>query len=491
MVKIFTSFASLYFAILLLSLGTGLYNTYVSLRLTQDGVSQSWIGLLISAYYFGLVIGVRVGHKLIGHFGHIRAYVASAAIVTVMTLTQSLVHMMEVWLLFRVIVGIAMVTQYMVLESWLNDQAEANNRGMVFSFYMIMSSLGIILGQMAISAFPNLDISVLNTVAMVMSLGLIPIALTHRVHPTLQSQAPLNIRVYLKMVPVPMVVLMLGGCITSAFYSLAAVYGAKNSLDTEQVSILLSACVLTGLLAQSPMGYLSDRFNRLRMLRVSSFGLMLATIPLILLGQPSYLFLLITFACMGCLQFTFYPLAVALANEHVSQSLRVGLSGVLLLAFSIGATLGPIIAGRLMDIGGAEMYIVYVATCALVMGVFVSKMHANYRPNIENAQFVPMGVDISPAPVVHELDPRVNVEQDVSTDPAVMDQVKDLVLNADAPVSPIVPNLLVDEEDFKWEKQDEVNHKNSDDDKVQDRKNSNEDKVQDHKNSDDDKVQEG
>lgn len=467
MVKIFVSFASLYFAILLLSLGTGLYNTYISLRLTQDGVPQLWVGLLTSAYYFGLVVGVRVGHKLIGRFGHIRAYAAGAAVVTVMTLAQSLVPVMETWLLFRAIVGIAMVTQYMVLESWLNDQSETNNRGVVFSFYMIMSSLGIILGQMAISHFPKLDVSVLNAVAMAMSLCLIPIALTRRVHPALQSQAPLNVRVYLKMVPVPMVVLLLGGCITSAFYSLAAVYGAKNNLDTQQVSILLSICVLTGLLAQWPMGFLSDRFNRLRMLRVSSLGLMVMTIPLIVLSAPSYHFMLIMFACMGCLQFTFYPLAVALANEHVSPSLRVGLSGVLLLAFSIGATIGPIIAGRMMDMGGVEMYVIYVAACALIMGIFVIKSHANYRPNIENAQFVPMGVDVSPAPVVHELDPRVDVAQDVSTDPEVMDQVKDLVLNADAPVSPIVPNLLVDEEDFKWEKADKAEQAKGFDDKAQ------------------------
>lgn len=445
MVNIFISFASLYFAILFLSLGTGLYNTYISLRLTQDGISQAWVGLLISAYYFGLVVGVRLGHKLIGRFGHIRAYVASAAIVTVMTLVQSLIPMMQIWLLFRVVVGVAMVTQYMVLESWLNDQSEPNNRGVVFSFYMIMSSLGIVLGQMAISLFPTLDISVLNAVAIATSFCLIPIALTRRMHPTLQSQAPLNVRIYLKMVPVPIVILLLGGCITSAFYSLAAVYGAKNGLTTEQISILLSVCVLAGLLAQWPMGYLSDRFNRLRMLRVSAFGLMLTTIPLMLLIQPNYYFMLIIFACMGCLQFTFYPLAVALANEHVPQSLRVGLSGILLLAFSIGATLGPIFAGKLMDTGGADMYIVYTAACALVMGVFVSKMHANYRPNIENAQFVPMRVDVSPVPVVHELDPRVDRTQDVSTDAAVMDQVKDLVLNTDAPVSPIVPNLVLEE----------------------------------------------
>lgn len=442
MIKILSAFGSLYFAILLLSLGTGLYNTYMSLRLTQDGISQAWVGLLISAYYFGLVIGVRVGHKLIGRFGHIRAYVASAAIVTVMVLAQSLVPVKEIWLVFRVVVGIAMVTQYMVLESWLNDQSETNNRGVVFSFYMVMSSLGVVLGQMAIRAFPDLDVSVLNAVAISTGLCLIPIALTRRVSPVLQEQAALNVRVYLKMVSVPMVVLLFGGAITSAFYSLAAVYGTKNGLDAKQISVFLSVCVMMGLLAQWPMGYLSDRFNRLRMLRVCSLGLALAALPLAIFSEPSYPFLLFVIGCMGCLQFTFYPLAVALANEHVPAPLRVGLSGVLLLAFSIGATLGPIVAGILMDNGGADMYIIYVMVCSLIMAGIVMKSHANYRPNIENAQFVPMGVDVSPAPVVHELDPRVDVSQDISANPEVMEQVKDLVLNTEDPVSPIVPTLL-------------------------------------------------
>ncbi|NEN74793.1 MFS transporter [Pelistega sp. NLN82] len=438
MIRIIFSFASLYFAILLLSVGTGLYNTFMSLRLTQDGISQSWVGLLISAYYLGLVLGVRIGHKLISAFGHIRAYVASAAIVSVMVLAQTLISTMEIWLLFRVIVGIAMVTQYMVLESWLNDQSEGHNRGVIFSVYMMMSSLGIVLGQMSIGAFPELNMTVLNAVAMSMSLCLIPIALTRRAHPVLASQAPLNLRVYFKIVPVPMVVLFLGGAITSSFYSLAAVYANKAGLSNDQVSIFLSVCVLAGLLAQYPMGYLSDRFNRLRILRVSAFGLVLFTLPLVLIHNPSYHLLLIVIACMGCLQFTFYPLSVALANEHVSPAMRVGLSGALLLAFSVGATIGPSIAGMLMDGGGSSMYMVYVASCALIMGLFVSKMRANYRPNIENAQYVPMAVDITPAPVVHELDPRVDISQDISRDEEMMEQVKDLVLNTEVPVGGVV-----------------------------------------------------
>lgn len=448
MVKIFLAFASLYFAILLLSLGTGLYNTYMALSLTQAGVGQAWVGLLMSAYYFGLVIGVKLGHLLILQFGHIRAYAASAAVVAVMVLAQTLVDYMPLWLGFRVVVGIAMVTQYMVLESWLNDQADAGQRGVVFSFYMVMSSLGIVLGQLAITGFPELDTSALNAVAIAVSLCLIPIAFTRRPHPVLKTQAPLNLKIYLKLVPNSLITLFLGGMITSAFYALGAVYAAKLGFTPTQVSIFLSVCVLAGLLSQWPMGYLSDRLNRLKMIRINAFILFLLSLPLMIFSAIPMQYLLLVVALLGSLQFTLYPLAVATANEHVGPALRVGLSGAVLLAFSVGAALGPIVAGQLMDAGGASMLYVYTGSCALLLALILSRPTTATKPKVVDEPFVPMGIDVQPAPVVHELDPRVDLSDDISADPEALHHVAEM-LAEDKDTVVIMPNMLVDEEDFK------------------------------------------
>ena len=48
------------------------------------------------------------------------------------------------------LVGLGMMCQYMVIESWLNEQAEARQRGLVFSGYMAASYLGLILGQLTL-----------------------------------------------------------------------------------------------------------------------------------------------------------------------------------------------------------------------------------------------------------------------------------------------------------------------------------------------------
>ena len=52
-------------------------------------------------------------------------------------------------------IGLCMMCQYMVLESWLNDRAESNQRGMVFGFYMAATYLGMSLGQIVLMLQSN------------------------------------------------------------------------------------------------------------------------------------------------------------------------------------------------------------------------------------------------------------------------------------------------------------------------------------------------
>lgn len=192
------TFASLYSTTLLMVLAGGLLTTYLGLRLSVMNVPQIWIGGMMSAYYVGLVAGSKIGHRLIAQVGHIRAFVASAGIVAASALGHALVDELAVWLLLRLVVGMGMMCQYMVLESWLNEQAESNQRGTVFASYMIVSYFGLILGQGAISIFPELGLEPLLLIAICFSLCIVPISLTRRLHPAPLVPAPLKIAHYWK-----------------------------------------------------------------------------------------------------------------------------------------------------------------------------------------------------------------------------------------------------------------------------------------------------
>jgi len=421
MVKTIGAFFSLYLATLILLMGSGLFNTYMGLRLTALSISEVWVGAIIAGYYIGLVFGARVGHRLIIQVGHIRAYAASAALVTITVLIQILLDNLWIWLGLRFVAGTAMVTLFIAIESWLNEQTENTSRGTVFAFYMLFSCMGTVFGQLVLGLFRNLNYEPLVFVAICCVLSLMPVALTHRLHPALQVPAPLAVRYYVARVPLSLTVLFIAGMLSGAFYGLAPVYGLLHGLSNKQVGVFVATSVAAGLAFQWPLGWLADRMSRIRLIRYGAVILMLLGVPLWGWLQMPYAALLGFSAVLGILQFTLYPMGAAFANDNVDPERRVGLSALLYMVYGLGACLGPLVAGALMRAWGADVYFVYVSVCALVLVVFIREQKVKGTHLSEDAptQFVPMADTLQNSHVMAVLDPRVDIQKDISHDPVI------------------------------------------------------------------------
>lgn len=399
------TFPALYFATILMLAGSGLFTTYLGLRLTDEGVSEMLIGSLTTAYYAGLVLGAKIGHKLIASVGHIRSYVACAGLATIVTLSYILVQDITTWIVLRFVMGIVMMNQYMVLESWLNEQAEPNQRGVVFAGYMVASDLGLMLGQGYLHQFPNLDFKPLVMIAMLFAACLIPIAMTRRVHPAKLTAARLEIGFFWQKVPQALIMIFLVGIMVGSFYGLAAVYAKKSGLDTSTASLFVMVCIAAGFLAQWPMGWLSDHFNRAKLIRINAIIFILSTIPLWgFITLPHYL--MMTFGFIGgTFLFTFYPLAIAFANDNIEQSKRVALSALLLATYGIGASLGPIIIGASMEYFRPSAYYITSAITALLIIVWVKPHKVKYA---EDGPLQHVVITTPVSTVGATLDPRID-----------------------------------------------------------------------------------
>lgn len=416
MLKTVGAFSSLFLATLLLLVGSGLFNTYLGLRLTAASVSEVWVGAIIAAYYLGLVFGARVGHKLIIRVGHIRAYAATAAVVTVTVLIQALIDVLVLWIALRFVAGVAMVTQFIVLESWLNEQTENHLRGRVFAFYMVFSSLGTVLGQLSVGMFPRLDTAPLMFVALCSAACLIPVAVTRRVHPAVQVPVPIHYRYYVARVPMSMTVLFMAGMMSGAFYGLAPVYGVAQGMNASQVAVFVAAAVASGLVFQWPVGWLADRISRVGLIRFNSLLLALLTLPLWGWWPLPYP-VLVLFSCLfGVILFTLYPVAAAFANDNVDPDRRVGLSAILYMVYGLGACVGPLLVGALMRELQAGVFFVFVSACAVFLIVFIRPQRVKGTHLSEDAptEFVPMPESSQTQNVVPALDPRVDLDSDVS-----------------------------------------------------------------------------
>src|SRR5690606_26987317 len=123
-------------------------------------------------------------------------------------------------------------------------------------------------------------------------------------------------------------------------------------------------------------------------------------------------------AGFGILQFTLYPIGVAFANDNVEPDRRVGLSGIIIMFYGFGASVGPLIAGGLMRVLDESMFFVFVSACAGLLVLFVrpQKVTGEHLSQDAPTQFVPIPEAQSAAPVP-ALDPRIDMEVDVSHNP--------------------------------------------------------------------------
>lgn len=376
MMAIGRMFCALYLASLLMQLGSTLLMTYLALRLSARGVAEFWVGALMAANALGMVLGGKAGHVLIKRVGHVCAYAASAGVIAAAVLAHEFSGSLPFWLVLRAVVGLAMMCQLMVLESWLNERAPSSQRGGVLAMYMVATYVGMILGQLGLSLVGDLSIQALLGVAMAFALCLVPLALTRSAPPAVSKPIPVALASFLRRVPQALLAVLMSGVLNGSFFGLAAIYARQQGLDNAEVGLFMAVALGAGLLAQLPLGLLSDRMARVGLIRRVAFLLMLACLPLgFYQGLPLAALLLFS-CCIGSLQFCLYPLGAGLANERVEPESRVPLAGVLLTIFGIGSGIGPLLAGALMEQFGVSSLYYFFAACAGLLALATRRNRA-------------------------------------------------------------------------------------------------------------------
>ncbi len=133
----------------------------------------------------------------------------------------------------------------------------------------------------------------------------------------------------------------------------------------------MAASLIGGLLAQWPLGLLSDKVNRRYVIILAAALITVSSAMLSLMAlwsEPVQIFginwLIITGAAFGAGFHPIYSLCMAHANDFVSDENFVGASAGLQFIQGIGAIIGPMLAGICMYLGGSKMLFVYIGALA-------------------------------------------------------------------------------------------------------------------------------
>jgi len=415
MASILKPFIAIYGAMFLLAMGLGLLATFVSLRLTIEGFSAQVTGLILTSYFIGSVVGTFCCSRLIKSVGHIRSFTVFAAIATAMIMLHGCYISAVAWSVFRFFSGIATIGLFMVIESWLNECTQPQARGRVFSIYMVMCYLGSSVGQQFLNLGDPKGQTLFFVVGFLLVSCIIPVALTHSIHPEIPEIQPVKLKSILKKAPMGILGCFTAGLMISAFYTMGPVFCHQMNLSVSQLSYFMTITVLGGLLLQWPVGSFSDRFDRSAV--IPFLGGLFAVISglMIVAAQSSFDILLPASVLFGGFMFTIYPSSVARAHDMFEPGDVVNVSSALLLAYGLGAVMGPIASSATIKLLGSPygFYAFFSGTSAvfaMVSFLLRQKEIARCIPVEEQVDFIimkhtsQMAMQIDPRSEVNEMD---------------------------------------------------------------------------------------
>lgn len=384
--RLLVSFAALFIAVILLQLGAGGVAPLDALSGATLGFSKAEIGFLGSAHFFGFFIGCWWAPRLMGEVGHSRAFAAFVAAGTIGILAHMLWINPMVWAVMRIASGLCVAGAYTIIEAWLQSKVTNETRGRAMGVYRVVDITGSLAAQLVIGVLEPASYVSYNILALLLCAALFPLTLTKAEPPDTPDAPRLRPGLAWRMSPLGAMGVVVSGIGGAAFRMVGPVYGLEVGLRANEIALFLAAYVLGGVVAQVPVGWAADKFDRrkvliwLSVLAVATCGASVA-----LAGQGPWANYL-TIAAFGFATLPVYSVSTAHAHDFAQPMERVELSAALMFLYAVGAIASPLLASVLIERAGpAAMFGMIALAHILLIGFGIARMNARPAPGTKTA----------------------------------------------------------------------------------------------------------
>ncbi|MCB1447087.1 MAG: MFS transporter [Rhizobiaceae bacterium] len=409
---------------LFLYLGNGLHSLLMPMRGTVEGYSETVLGFFGTSWAAGFVLGCIFARRLVKRVGHVRAFSGFISIIAITALATGIIVDPTFWILSRAMTGFSAAATAMIIESWLNERATNESRGMIFSFYISITLLGVVGGQMTV-ALADIKMQTLFLMAGIYyCFAMLPTLVSNAQTPKPLNEVKLDLVALYRNSPVSFVGILLVGIANGTWGTLGAVFGAKAGLATGDIALMMTITIFAGAAMQIPAGRMSDRMDRRYVLAILSGVAFIAGFQLLIIQPANVMTLLILIGVYGATANALYPIAVAHANDFARSSDFVAISGGLLLLYGIGTVIGPTVGGPVMQyLGPYSLFAVTAFSHALIVAYAILRSRRRAPVPVgerDSYQSVSSGTTVTPESLA--LNPRAQplpeAEADANVEPA-------------------------------------------------------------------------
>ncbi|MBB3933294.1 MFS family permease [Kaistia hirudinis] len=360
-------------------LGFSITLPLLALTLEDRGISSTWIGINTAFWGLSSLAITPFVSRIAARLGTAQALALS---ILALAAALPLFYLSPFWLWFplRLVAGAALTTTFVLSEFWINVAAPPGKRGVVMGIYATVLSIGFAMGPVILYFTGTHGMVPFVVGAAVLAVGTLPVLSALGVAPKLTDGHRTSFVRFLFLAPVATGAALLFGAIESGAFSLLPLYGQRVGHARDVVIMLGIGVTIGNILLQMPMGLLSDRIDRRKLLfAIASFGLLGAGLLPVVSADfwPFMLALTIWGGVVGSL----YTVGLAHLGSRFTGEDLAAANAAFIFCYSLGGLVGPATIGAAMDAYDPQGFAVAVACffAAYLVLVVTRMRHAQGR----------------------------------------------------------------------------------------------------------------
>ncbi len=338
------TYSAVCLAVISIGLALGLTLPLVSLRLESWGYGNFAIGLMAATPALGILLGASITGRLAARFGTARLMQACLLMGAVSVGLLAVLQSYGLWLLLRLLIGMALTVVFILGESWINQLVVDAWRGRLVALYGTGYAISQLSGPLLLSVIGvEGDQGFWLAVALLIGGVCLLLGRTGAPQVDADSASGKGLLAFCRGLPTIAWAVLLFAAFESMTLTLLPIYGLQQGFDQRHALLIASVVVVGDAALQLPIGVLADRMSRRLLFAGCGVVLLLASlaIPPLLHGAGIWPVLVLFGASAGGL----FTLALILIGERFRDDELVRANAHVAQLWGMGCLLGPLLTG--------------------------------------------------------------------------------------------------------------------------------------------------
>ncbi|RAZ66018.1 MFS transporter [Planococcus maitriensis] len=355
----------------------GMLLPLIAVIFEQDGVSSTLNGLSATGLYIGIIAVAPFMEPQLRKFGFKPLILAGGAMVILALLAFPLWKSVLFWFVLRILIGVGDQALHFSTQTWITSTSPQHKLGRNIAIYGMSFSVGFGAGPLfvpLVQVFEALPFIISGVLCLIAWSLVFFLRNDFPEHSASSMGARGTLQRFQSAIIIGWVAFLppLGyGFLEASLSAIYPVYALRQSFDISMVSYILAAFSIGAIATQLPLGELSDRIGRKKVLLLALSGGGLSFLVATFFESNAWLTLAL-FVVAGMFVGSTFSLGISYMTDLMPKELLP--TGNLLcgVAFSVGSLIGPAAGGLFLEVTEQLSFLLLITGILLALFTIIA-----------------------------------------------------------------------------------------------------------------------